>query len=67
MKIGERYDLRNTANREFLQRIVADYGVSKNVNQVGSSILCKDDRGTFFELVTMHRTPHVVAICGGPT
>lgn len=67
MKIGDRYDLRSCLNRDFVQEIVDKFGVSKDINQVGSSVLCRDDHGKLFELVTMHRTPHIVAVCSATT
>lgn len=64
MKIGDRYDISHPDTKAYVQSVINSYGVSKDLNQIGLSVLCKTENGQQFELIQLNNSRHIIAVCG---
>ena len=64
MKYGDRFDLDKPGAMEFVNNVIAKYGVSESNNEIGLSVLCRTETGQEFELVQLHNSRRIVAVCG---
>lgn len=65
MKIPCIIDLCNPGAKDWINKIIADHGNSRDYNELAMTVYCKDDVGTKFEVVQFHRTRHLVHILSG--
>lgn len=62
MKLPTTIDLRIQGAKTYVEKIIATYGQSKSINEVGLEVQCKDEAGTPFRLTQFNGSRHLVTI-----
>lgn len=60
MKIPCTIDLRKPGAKQFVDNCIAQYGKSKDINQIGLRVECCDDASNAFHILQFNSSRHLV-------
>lgn len=63
MKIGDIIDLDVPGNKEQVQTLIDEQGIAKDINQIATTIICRDLNGVTFELVQFWSSRRFIRVC----
>lgn len=62
MKSGTTFDIDFIEQRETVNAIIANFAISKDLNQIGLTVHCLDDNKMPFNLIQLHKIPNLVCM-----